>query len=167
MKKLILGVAVCALTAVTAAAQAPAGDVAAPIRTFIDAFNKGDMAGAAATHAIGPDLVIIDEVPPFTWHGADGFKAWAAALDTESKKAGMTDQKVTISAPTRTELSGDTAYVVVPAVYTFTLKGAAMRESAQITCVLKKGASGWLIAGWTWTGPKPAAAKTAPAPAKK
>ena len=38
-----------------------------------------------------------------------------------------------------------------------------MREAAQFTFVLKKGASGWLIHGWTWTGPKPKAA----APAKK
>jgi hypothetical protein len=30
-----------------------------------------------------------------------------------------------------------------------------MREAAQMTFALKKGASGWLIHGWTWTGPKP------------
>jgi hypothetical protein len=33
-----------------------------------------------------------------------------------------------------------------------------MREPAHMTFVLKKGTSGWLIHGWTWTGPKPAAA---------
>lgn len=37
-----------------------------------------------------------------------------------------------------------------------------MSEAAQMTFVLKKGAGGWLIHGWTWTGPKPSAA----APAK-
>jgi len=30
-----------------------------------------------------------------------------------------------------------------------------MRASSQMTFVVKKGASGWLIHGWTWTGPKP------------
>jgi hypothetical protein len=30
-----------------------------------------------------------------------------------------------------------------------------MRETAQMTFVLKKGAAGRLIHGWTWTGPKP------------
>jgi hypothetical protein len=34
-----------------------------------------------------------------------------------------------------------------------------MREAAQMTVVLKKGAGGWLIHGWTWTGPKPSAVK--------
>jgi hypothetical protein len=42
----------------------------------------------------------------------------------------------------------------VPSVYTFKQAGVAMRESAQMTFTLKKGAGGWLIHGWTWTGPK-------------
>jgi hypothetical protein len=44
---------------------------------------------------------------------------------------------------------------VVPAVYTFKHRGAAMREAAQMTFALRKGADGWRIHGWTWTGPKP------------
>jgi len=71
---------------------------------------------------------------------------------------------VTISAPTRVESSGDSAYVIVPAVYSYKEKGVAMRETAQMTFVLKKGTSGWLIHGWTWTGPKPRRAAT---PAKQ
>ena len=162
----MLGVALCALSVATAGAQTPTADIVAPLTKFMEAFNKGDIAGAAATHAAGPDLVIIDEVAPFVWHGADAFKTWAAALDADSKKQGITDQNVTIAAPTRAEVSGDTAYVVVPALYTFKLKGAAMRESAQMTFVLKTGAGGWLITGWTWTGPQAKAAAAA-ASAKK
>jgi hypothetical protein len=29
-----------------------------------------------------------------------------------------------------------------------------MRETAQMTFMLKKGPAGWLIHGWTFTGPK-------------
>jgi hypothetical protein len=116
-----------------------------------------------ATHAAGPELTIIDEVPPFIWRGAKAFQAWSTTLESVSKQAGITDQKVTISAPTRTESSGDSAYVIVPAVYTYKEKGVDMREAAQMTFALKKGASGWLIHGWTWTGPKP---QRAAAPAK-
>jgi hypothetical protein len=43
---------------------------------------------------------------------------------------------------------------VVPAVYTYKERGVAMREAAQMSFVLKKSAGGWLIHGWTWTGPK-------------
>jgi hypothetical protein len=145
-----------AAPAVMSAADA---ELMAPIQKFMDSFNKGDAAGAAATHSATADLAITDEVPPFSWHGAEAFSAWAAALESDSKRKGITDQMVTIRAATREETDGQQAYVVVPAVYTFKEKGVAMREAAQMTFVLKKGAAGWLIHGWTWTGPKPTAAK--------
>ena len=159
MRNLILGIALSVLAAATASAQAPTAQLMAPIQKFMDTFNKGDMTGAEATHIADADLVIIDEVAPFLWRGADAFKAWSSALDADAKKQGITEPSVKISAPTRTEMSGEVAYVVVPAVYTYKHHGAAMRESGQMTFVLKKGASGWLIHGWTWTGPKPAPAK--------
>ena len=93
--------------------------------------------------------------PPFLWRGAEALKTWAADLERDAKKHGITDQKVSIGSATRVEMDGDNAYVIVPAVYTFKQTGVAMRESAQMTFSLKKGAAGWLIHGWTWTGPKP------------
>jgi SnoaL-like domain len=151
------------------ALAAPAGaqtdaDLLAPIQKFIDSFNKGDTAAAAATHAAGADLTITDEVPPYLWRGAKAFQAWSADLDSDAKKNGITEPMVTLSALTRTERNGDQAYVIVPAVYTFKQRGAAMREAAQMTFVLRRGATGWLIHAWTWTGPKP---QPAAAPAKK
>jgi ketosteroid isomerase-like protein len=157
MRYLTLGTLVCVCLAAPAGAQSPGAsqEIVAPIQKFIDSFNKGDSAGAAATHAAEADLAILDEVPPFAWHGAKAFQEWGAALEAASKQAGLTDQKVTIRPPSRVESSGDAAYVIVPAVYSYKEKGTAMREAAQMTFVLKKGASGWLIHGWTWTGPRP------------
>ena len=156
MRFLFCAALVWCAVALPTSAQTPT-ELMAPIQKFIDSFNKGDTAAAAATHAAGADLTIIDEVPPYVWRGAKAFQTWAADLDSDAKKNGITDPKVTLSAPVRTENNGDQAYVVVPAVYTFTQKGAAMREAAQMTFALKKGTSGWLIHGWTWTGPKPRA----------
>jgi hypothetical protein len=163
MRYLTLVPLACALLAAPLAAQTPDAQLTAPIQKFMDSFNKGDVAGAAATHAAGADLTILDEVPPFLWRGPKAFQEWSTALDSASKQAGITDQMVTISAPTRTETGGDSAYVIVPAVYTYKEKGVVMREAAQMTFVLKKGASGWLIHGWAWTGPKPQRAAAAPA----
>jgi ketosteroid isomerase-like protein len=161
MRYLTLGAVVFCFLCGAANAQAPDAQMMAPIKKFMDSFNKGDMAGAAATHAAGADLTIIDEVPPYLWRGPKAFQAWSADLDADAKKNGITEPSVAISAATRTESNGDQAYVVVPAVYTFKQGGVPMREAAQMTFVLKKGANGWLIHGWTWTGPKPqkAAAK--------
>lgn len=158
MRTFMLGLVICAAASLPVAAQtaapAAASGPAATIQKFVDTFNKGDMAGAASTHAAGPDLVIVDELAPFAWHGADAFQKWSADLDADAKKQGITEPHVTLKAPTRTESAGDMAYVIVPVVYSFKLKGVAMSEPAQMTCVLKKAGTGWLIQSWTWTGPR-------------
>jgi len=155
MRYLTLVAAAWLIASAPAAAQSTDADFVAPIKKFIDSFNKGDAAGAAATHIADADTAIVDEVPPFAWRGPKAFESWAAALDAYGKANGQTDQSVTLSAPTRIETHADHAYVVVPSVYTFKEKGVAMREAGHMTFVLKKSTGGWLIHGWTWTGPKP------------
>ncbi len=157
MRRLTFGTVLCLAVTAAASAGTPDAQLMAPIQKFVDSFNKGDAAAAAATHAATADLAIIDEVSPYLWHGPQAFQAWSADLERDSKKRGTTDQAVTISAPIREETNGDEAYVVVPAVFVFKERGVAMREAAQMTFVLKKTAGGWLIHGWTWTGPKPKA----------
>ena len=155
MRFLTMASLVCLVVAAPAIAQTADPQLMAPIHKFIDSFNKGDSAAAASTHAAAADLTIIDEVPPYLWRGPKAFQAWGADLENDAKKQGISEPKVTLGAPVRSEKSGDQAYVVVAAVYTFKQGGAAMREAAQMTFVLKKESSGWLIHGWTWTGPKP------------
>ena len=147
--------AMCFVLAFSSSAQAQAtnAELMIPINKFLDAFNKGDMVGAAAAHA--KDVVIIDEVPPYLWRGAQALQAWATDLQADSKANGMSEEKVTIKAATRIESKGSDAYVIVPATFSFKQKGVAMRESSQMTFVLKKEGSAWLITSWTWTGPKP------------
>jgi len=160
----------CAIVSLVlgAAAGASAADpqLMAPIKKFIDSFNRGDVAGAAATHSATADLTIVDEVPPHLWNGAKAFQTWSADLETDAKKNGLTEPSVKIGAATREESDGQQAYVVVPAVYSFTQNGKAMSEKAQMTFVMKKDASGWLIHSWTWTGARPSPAAAKPAPAK-
>jgi hypothetical protein len=163
MRYLALGVLACVCIGRAAQAQTADPQLMAPIQTFIDTFNKGDMAGAAATHGAGVDLVIVDEVAPFLWRGPEAFQTWAADLDRDAQKRGITKQQVSVGPATRVEVNGDNAYVIVPSVYSFMQGGAAMRETAHMTFALKKGATGWLIHGWTWTGPK---AKKVPVPSK-
>jgi hypothetical protein len=155
MRHLIRAATIVVSLSAPALAQAPEGQLMAPIQKFTDSFNKGDVSAAKATHLSDADLTIVDEVPPFIWRGADAFTAWAAALQADAKAHGETDQMVTLGKMTRSETSGDRAYVVVPAVYSFKRGGTAMREAAQMTFTLKKSGEGWLIHSWTWTGPRP------------
>lgn len=166
MRQLVSCAVVSLVVGAAAGASAADPQLMAPVKKFIDSFNKGDAAGAAATHSATADLTIVDEVPPHLWNGPKAFPSWAADLEADMKKNGLTDAAVTLgAAPTREESDGQNAYVVVPAVFSFKQNGKAMREKAEMTFVLKKDASGWLIHSWTWTGakPTPAAMKTAPA----
>lgn len=149
LKSLIAAAAVFALVAVPALAKDAA--VEAPITQFLEAFNKGDIAAAATTHA--DDAHITDEVAPYFWGGHDVVKRWAADYAKDAAAKGITDPKVVLGAPTRELIEGDRAYVIAPSVYTFTLKGVAMREAAQMTFALRKLQAGWKIVAWTWTGP--------------
>jgi hypothetical protein len=147
----LVSLAVC--SAIAPAQTTSSDPVIAPIHAFMEAFNKGDAAAAAATHVKTAELDIVDEVPPYHWHGPDAFTAWSAALDADSKKQAITEARVSIGAPIRKLTEGGSAYVIVPAVYRFKQGGVAMRQAAQMTFTLAKEASGWKIQSWTWTGP--------------
>ena len=151
MKLLARAAMLMAAALVTAPALAADADVQKPIVQFVESFNKGDMAGAQA--AMAAELTIADEVAPFLWHGKDAFARWGADYEVDAKAKGITDPGVTIGAATRELVSGNNAYVIVPSVYRFKEKGVQMSETAQMTFVLHKEATGWKISGWTWTGP--------------
>ena len=152
MKTLAAGLAGLLLAVQPVAALAGDAALEAPINQFLAAFNKGDNAGAVAS-AVPTGVTITDEFAPYHWDGAKAFATWTANYETDAKAKGITEPAVKLGAPTRELVTGADAYVVSPAVYTFKQKGVAMREVAQMTFALNKGASGWKIAAWTWTGP--------------
>jgi ketosteroid isomerase-like protein len=134
------------------AAFANDAGVDATIKAFAAAFNKGDMKAAKALHTAAP--LIVDEVAPHVWSGPNAFDGWGADLAKSDAAEGRSGGQATVGAPTREVVSGDHAYAIAPATYTFKQKGQTMRETAQFTFVMAKEASGWKIASWTWTGPE-------------
>ena len=153
MKAIYLGAILAAGLAGGAAAATAGANVMAPINQFMEGFAKGDMklAGAAQTE----DVTIVDEFSPHTWTAPGAFAAWGADLGKYEKSAGVADDKIVLGVPIRREITGDHAYVVAPAVYTFKQKGVAMHEpAARMTFALLRGPAGWKIAAWTWTSPR-------------
>jgi ketosteroid isomerase-like protein len=176
MRTTIIAAACLALGSGGLAQAAPANDAVAVAHAFIDAFNKGDLKAAGATHEA--DAAIIDEVGAHQWHGPGAFQAWASDLAKDAAANGDTDEKVTLGKTVRAEAQGDVAYAVIESTFTYKEKGKAMSEAAHMVYAFKKEADGWKIAGWAWSGgvpkavtpsaPKAAAAKpTAPAPSAK
>lgn len=114
-KKLIFTLLAAALFPPVALAATPT-DVAAPIRQFIDAFNSGDTKAAFATYA-SDTISVVDEFAPHLWVGPHAPQNWAADYDKHAAATGVTDGKVTYGNPTRIEVEGPLAYVVMPTVY--------------------------------------------------
>jgi len=138
-----------AACATVLSAQMPGTAVVAAVHQFVDGFNKGDMKIMAASCA--EQASILDEFPPHEWHGAGACAKWAADYDADAKKNGITDGVVTLSNPTHVDVTGDREYVVVPANYSFKIKGRAVSEiGSVITLALQKSAGGWRITGWAW-----------------
>ena len=141
-----------------AAFGAGSGDVTTPIHQFIDGFNTGDVKSAYAAYATG-DIVIVDEFAPHLWTGPHAPQQWAADYDKHAQATGVSDGTVKYGAPTRTEVEGDVAYVVVPTTYLYKDHGKAVAEEGQMTFVLHAETGKWKISAWTWTGVKPHPAK--------
>lgn len=148
MHKFLIAVAVAVLAAGSAAAS-EASDVMAAVNQFVDAFNKGDATTAAA--ACADQTSIIDEFPPYEWHGTGACTTWMNDYDADAKKKGITDGLVTLGKARHVDVAADGAYVVVPASYAFNQKGKPVKETnSMLTIALKKGATGWHIIGWSW-----------------
>ena len=148
MQKLFIALIAIALTAGSAAASGTT-DVMATVRQFADAFNKSDVKALTATSA--DDMAIIDEFPPYEWHGAGALAKWLADYEVDARKEGITDGRVTLGRPRHVDIAADRAYVVIPSNYNYKKKGKRVKETGSLwTFALQKGAAGWRITGWSW-----------------
>lgn len=125
-----------------------------PIRQFLDGINAGNIDNALAAYAHG-DITITDEFAPHVWMGPDAPHAWLDDYARDSAAKGLTEGHVRYGRPARGEVETDSAYLIVPTLYTFKLNGAPMAEEGQMTFVVNREATGWKIKGWTWSGVKP------------
>lgn len=120
------------------------------VKQFVDDFNKGNVSAALALCAAPGG--IIDEFPP---HQFSSCASWAKAYDAFNKQDGDTDPAVTIGTPSHVDVTGNVAYVVVPATYAYKHHGKQTTESgATLTVVLGKTAAGWRITSFAWAAGK-------------
>jgi hypothetical protein len=127
-------------------------DALASIHMFIDNMNKGDMKTAGAAYA--PQASILDEFPPHAWQGATTFADWGKDFNDYAQKNGVTDPIVTLGKVRHADITGDRAYVVIEATYSYKQHGKPVSEpGCFMTYALQKLATGWRITAWSWTRP--------------
>jgi len=124
-------------------------DIWARVRSFADAINKGD--SKALLDQCGALTSIIDDFPPHLWQGATACADWAKSFGDWAKQNTVTDATVVVGRPLHVDISGDHAYVVAEANFTYKRSGKrkADRGSAW-TLVMQKSGADWHILGWSW-----------------
>jgi hypothetical protein len=147
MSKLITLLVMSVMTAGTVAASEEA-EVMAPVRQYIDGFNKNDLKMAEA--ACDEQLFIIDDFPPHAWAGSGATAKWLDDLKIFGTKNASSDWSVSLGKPRHVDVTDTHAYVVVPTNFSFKKKGQLVTEGGLMTLVLHKGADGWRIAAWSW-----------------
>jgi hypothetical protein len=152
MNNVLMAVFLAAFSTVFSTAQTPGSArsaALATVRQFVNGFNQGDTKTIISTCA--DQTSILDEFPPYEWHGAGACAKWISDFDADAKKNGITDGVVTLSNPSHVDISADRAYVVIPANYTFKQKGKPVGETGSIiTLVMQISQAGWRITGWSW-----------------
>ena len=125
-------------------------DPMAEVHQYLDGFNKGDAKVIAATFA-DPGS-ILDGMAPHVWQGPTATQDWYRDLLVEGEQHGASGYLVTLGEPLHNNVTGDSAYVVVPATMTFKVRGQQVTQTGAIfTIALRKLADGWRIAAWAWT----------------
>lgn len=134
----------------------PAEQPVTVLRQYIDAFNKGDVKAMAACFAVPGS--ILDGMTPHVWQGPTATQDWYRDVLIEGKQHGASDYFVTVGEPLHNNVTGDSAYVVVPATMTFKVHGKQITQSGAIfTTALRRVEDGWRIAAWAWAKGTPVA----------
>ena len=143
-------VAVVALLTAGSSVASEKTDVIASVNQFIDGFNKNDVKAALA--ACASPAFIIDEFPPYSWQGPTACSDWANDFDAFVKQGKITEPVVKLGKPRHVDITGERAYVVLPATFNFKKDGKPISESGStFTIALQKTPGGWRITAWTWS----------------
>ena len=124
------------------------------VTQYIDGFNNGDAEVMAATFDVPGS--ILDGMAPHLWQGPTATQDWYRDVLAGGGQHGASGYFVTLDEPLHENVTGDSAYVVVPATMTFNVHGEAVTQTGAIfTAALRQRPDGWCIAAWAWTKGKP------------
>src|SRR6478672_8335747 len=118
------------------------GPMAAVLR-YVEAFNAGDSEAMAANCAT--PMQILDGMAPHVWRGPTASEDWWGDVLAEGTHLGASGYRIALDEPRHVDVSGDCAYVVLPAVMTFDLRGQQVAQTGSVyTVALRKVGPGWM-----------------------
>ena len=106
-----------------------ASDPMATVCQYIDGFNKGDPEAMASAFAVPGS--ILDGMAPHVWQGPTAAEDWYRDVLVEGGQHGASGYVVTLGEPLHNNITGDSAYVVIPATMTFKVRGKKVSKPAR------------------------------------
>jgi ketosteroid isomerase-like protein len=133
---------------------------------YVDAFNNGDSEAMAA--ACADPMQILDGMSPHVWHGPTASQDFWSDVLRAREHLGASGYRVTLDEPRHVDVTGEYAYVVVPATRTVSIKGRQVTQTgALFTVALRRVGGDWRLTAWAWakgTNRDLIATASAPAP---
>src|SRR5262245_50225570 len=105
-------------------------DPMAAVHQYIDALNKGDVKAMAAICA--DPMQILDGMAPHVWQGPTATEDWYKDVLIEAEHLGASGYLITPGEPRHVDVTGDTAYVVVPTSMTFQVRGRQVTQTGSV-----------------------------------
>jgi ketosteroid isomerase-like protein len=119
------------------------------VREYVDAFNNGDVKAMAA--ACADPMQILDGMSPHVWQGPTAAEDWWSDVLTEGEHLGASGYRITLGEPRHVDVTGEFAYVVVPASMTFDLRGKQVTQAGSVfTVALRRVVGQWRLTAWSW-----------------
>ena len=87
-------------------------DPLAAVHQYIDAFNKGDAKGMAATFAVPGS--ILDGMAPHVWQGPTATQDWYRDVLVEGEQHGASGYLVTLGEPLHNNVTGEARMWLFP-----------------------------------------------------
>ncbi len=124
-------------------------DLMATVSEYVAGFNNGDPKAMAA--ACADPMQILDGMSPHVWQGPTASQDWWSDVLTEGEHLGASGYRITLDEPRHVDITGDYAYVVVPATMTFSIRGKQVTQTGSVfTVALRKVGTDWRLTAWAW-----------------
>jgi ketosteroid isomerase-like protein len=117
------------------------------VRKFIDAVNDGDV--VTILGLLFSDVVIVDDIYPFRWHGLADAEEWLKIImGTRERLHATLDTR----APDKLNQGSDRAYAVITAALNMTSSSQGeLRATGTVTLTLVKMDDEWLFDTIVWS----------------
>ena len=124
----------------------------APVNAWVSAFNNWD--ATYPSTAFTDDAVIIDQFPPFVWHGKGSARTWWTNLmgetPAEHERDRSMQQHVEFAAPQFVQINAGSAYFVQLGTLTWVAKDGPHEMKATWVATETKTQDGWRISSQAW-----------------